>query len=48
MARNNIDADHAYEVLKAHSQKSGRKLSEIAKAITDSHTFFPAEPPPPS
>jgi hypothetical protein len=38
------DADHAYELLKAHSQKTGLKLSEVAKSITESHTFLPAEP----
>jgi two-component system, response regulator PdtaR len=43
MARNNIDADAAYELLKARSQKTGTKISEIAKAITESHTFFPSE-----
>jgi two-component system, response regulator PdtaR len=44
MARNNIDADHAYELLKANSQRTGQKLSEVAKSITESHTFFPTEP----
>jgi len=44
MARNNIDAQQAYELLRANSQKTGQKLSEIARAITESHTFFPAPP----
>jgi response regulator NasT len=44
MARNNIDADHAYELLKAQSQKSGLKLSDVAKSLTESHAFF-TEPP---
>jgi response regulator NasT len=48
MARNNIDADRAYELLKAHSQQSGKKLSEIAKGITESHTFFATVPTPSS
>lgn len=45
MARNNIDAEQAYELLKTHSQTNGKKLSEIARAITESHTFLPAQPP---
>jgi AmiR/NasT family two-component response regulator len=44
MARNDIDAERAYEMLRAHSQRTGQKLSEIARAITESHTFFPKEP----
>ena len=41
MARNNIDADAAYELLKSYSQQSGQKLRDVAKAITESHTYFP-------
>jgi response regulator NasT len=45
MARNNIDAERAYELLRAQSQKSGQKLSDLAKALTDSHTLLTQEPP---
>lgn len=45
MARNNIDAERAYELLRAQSQKSGQKLSDLAKALTDSHTLLTWEPP---
>jgi response regulator NasT len=34
MARNRIDADRAYELLKARSQGTGQKISDIAKSIT--------------
>jgi AmiR/NasT family two-component response regulator len=43
MARNNTDAETAYELMKAQSQKTGQKLSDLAKAITESHTLFPSE-----
>jgi response regulator NasT len=43
MARRGVDAETAYEQLRAHSQKTGQKLSEIARAITESHSFFPSE-----
>ena len=45
MARNGIDADDAYELLKSQSQHSGRKLVEIAQALTESHQLLPTKPP---
>ena len=41
MARNGIDADAAYELLKSQSQHSGRKLFEIAQALTETHRLLP-------
>lgn len=40
MARNGIDADEAYELLKARSQQSGRKLVDVAEALTQSHQLL--------
>ncbi len=40
MARNSIDADAAHQLLKTHSQRTGTKLSDVAKAITDAHLLL--------
>ena len=48
MARNGIDAEHAFTMLRDHSQHHGRKLAEVAQAIVDSHLLLPpplATPP---
>ena len=44
MARNAIDADAAFAMLRARSQNSGRKLSDLADAVVQSNLLFPAEP----
>jgi response regulator NasT len=41
MARNGIDADKAFELLKSHSQHTGRKLVEVAEALTQSNQLIP-------
>jgi AmiR/NasT family two-component response regulator len=46
MARYSIDADEAFRRLRDHSQHSGRKLSDIAAAVVDSHLLLLAVPPP--
>jgi response regulator NasT len=48
MARNGIDADKAFAMLRDHSQKGGQKLADVAAAIVDSHLLLlprQAEPP---
>jgi two-component system, response regulator / RNA-binding antiterminator len=40
MARRAINADKAYEVLRDHSQHSGRKLFDVAQAVVDSHLLL--------
>jgi response regulator NasT len=51
MARHSIDAGRAFEMLRDHSQHNGRKLSDVAAAVVDSHLLLlpppPAQPPPP-
>ena len=49
MARNAVDADRAFEMLRDHSQHNGRKLVDVAQAIVDSHLLLlPPGPEPPS
>jgi response regulator NasT len=40
MARHGITADRAFERLRDHSQHNGRKLSEVAGAVVDSHLLL--------
>jgi response regulator NasT len=40
MARHTIAADKAFEMLRDHSQHSGRKLADVAAAIVDSHLLL--------
>lgn len=40
MARNRIDADQAFQLLKAHSQATGRKLIDVADAVIESHMLI--------
>jgi AmiR/NasT family two-component response regulator len=44
MARNSIDADAAYQLLKAQSQQTGQKMSELALSITQTHTLLKGNP----
>jgi response regulator NasT len=41
MERNGVDAEAAFALLKSHSQRTGRKLVEVAEAITQSHILLP-------
>ena len=40
MARHGIDADHAFEMLRDHSQRNGRKLVDVAQSVVDSNLLF--------
>jgi response regulator NasT len=40
MARHGITADRAFERLRDHSQHNGRKLTEVASAVVDSHLLL--------
>ena len=40
MARHSIDADHAFDMMRDHSQHNGRKVVEVAQAIVDSHLLL--------
>jgi len=40
MARHAIDSDKAFEMLRNHSQNNGRKLTDIATAVVESHLLL--------
>jgi response regulator NasT len=40
MARNGIDADKAFAMLRDHSQHKGQKLADVAAAVVDSHLLL--------
>jgi response regulator NasT len=44
MERNSIDAEAAFALLKSHSQENGRKLIDVARAITQTHQLLRAAP----
>jgi AmiR/NasT family two-component response regulator len=46
MARHSTDAAHAFEMLRDHSQRNGRKLSDIAAAVVESHLLLTPSMPP--
>ena len=46
MARHSVHADRAFEMLRDHSQHNGRKLSDVAAAVVESHLLL--LPPPPT
>lgn len=51
MERHQIDEQAAFEILRAHSRQTGRKLVDVAEAIVDSYLMLPrgrssdAQPP---
>jgi len=40
MARHSTTADRAFEMLRDHSQRNGRKLSDVAAAVVESHLLL--------
>jgi response regulator NasT len=40
MARNSIDEDDAFKMLRDHSQRTGRKLADLADAVVQSHLLL--------
>jgi AmiR/NasT family two-component response regulator len=40
MARHSLDADVAFERLRSHSQVNGRRLSDVAAAVVESHLLL--------
>jgi AmiR/NasT family two-component response regulator len=47
MARHSTTADRAFEMLRDHSQHNGRKLSDVAAAVVESHLLLlPPAPRP--
>jgi response regulator NasT len=49
MARNGVNDDTAFGILRDHSQRSGQKLADVAAAIVDSHLLLlPRSPEAPA
>src|SRR5438034_5327462 len=46
MARHAINSEQAFEMLRDHSQHNGRKLSDVAGAVVESHLLLLPPPPP--
>ena len=46
MARNSVNADEAFAMLREHSQHNGRRVADVATAIVDSHLLLlpPVDP----
>jgi AmiR/NasT family two-component response regulator len=44
MERHKIDEKEAFEILRAHSRQTGRKLVDVAEAVVDSYLMLPAIP----
>jgi response regulator NasT len=40
MARHAIDQQRAFEMLRTHSQRNGRKLVDVAEAVVESHLLL--------
>ena len=45
MARQGVDADAAFRMLREHSQRSGNKVADVAQAIVESHQLLVPSPP---
>jgi AmiR/NasT family two-component response regulator len=46
MAQHSTNADRAFEMLRDHSQHNGRKLSDVAAAVVESHLLLAPVTPP--
>ena len=46
MERHKVDEKQAFEILREHSRRTGRKLVDVAEAVVDSHLMLPAVPGP--
>ena len=47
MERHKIDKDLAFEMVRSHSQHTGRKVIDVADAIVESYLLLPPPPPQP-
>src|SRR5437016_13113894 len=45
MARHAIDQERAFQMLRAHSQRNGHKVVDVAEAIVESHLLLLPAPP---
>jgi hypothetical protein len=45
MARHLIGEREAFELLRSHSRRTGRKVVDVAAAVVDVHGLLPTQPP---
>jgi AmiR/NasT family two-component response regulator len=45
MERHSVDEPTAFEMLRAHSRSSNRKVIDVATAVVDGHGLLPKQPP---
>jgi AmiR/NasT family two-component response regulator len=45
MERHSVDEPTAFEMLRAHSRSSNRKVIDVATAVLDGHRLLPKQPP---
>jgi ANTAR domain len=43
-ATNGIDEREAFDLLRSHSRRTGRKLIDLAEAVSTSHLLLPRQP----
>jgi AmiR/NasT family two-component response regulator len=48
MERHQIDEGQAFEMIRAHARRTGRRVVEVAEAVVDGHLLLPPRPPPSS
>jgi len=48
MERHRIDQDRAFDMIRLHSQHTGRKVIDVAEAIVESYLLLPLPPQPPA
>jgi AmiR/NasT family two-component response regulator len=44
MERHALDEQRAFELLRDHSRRTGRKLIDVARATAEMHTLLPGAP----
>ena len=48
MERHRIDQDRAFDMIRSHSQNTGRKVIDVADAVVESYLLLPLPPQPPA
>jgi AmiR/NasT family two-component response regulator len=44
MERHQIDEEQAFELIRAHARRRGRRVVEVAEAVVDGHLLLPPQP----
>jgi response regulator NasT len=48
MERHQVDENQAFEMIRAHARRTGRRVVEVAEAVVDGHLLLPPNAPTPS